>query len=93
MKTFVFSLDNKKIYNLKEDDKNRAVYHDKDSGPCFGGGRDICINGNPINGNNLYTYKSSYDYKEDNQFLSEYDEEKDINLKALEYEVFQIILN
>ena len=93
MKTFIFSLDNKRIYNLKEGRKDEAVYHHKDSGPCFGGGRDIAIIGNPIKENNLYTYKSSYDYKEDNQFLSEYDEEKDINLKALEYEVFQIIFN
>ena len=40
MITFVFSLDNKKLYNLLNPDC-AAVYHDKNSGPCFGEGRDI----------------------------------------------------
>ena len=34
-KTFVFSLDNKKIYYLK--DIENAVYHNKNRGSCFGG--------------------------------------------------------
>ena len=37
MKTFVFSLDNKKIYYLVNSNVN-AIYHHKKSGPCFGGG-------------------------------------------------------
>ena len=49
MKTFIFSLDNKKIYHLKNE--NDAVYHDKNTGPCFGGGRDIAIDRNPIKEN------------------------------------------
>ena len=87
MKTFVFSLDNKKIYDLISSDN--AVYHHIGSGPCFGGGRDIALDGNPIKENKLYTLECSYDYKGDTQPLSEYQES---NLKALEYEVFQIIL-
>ena len=86
-KTFVFSLDNKKIYYLNNPDN--AVYHDINSGPCFGGGRDIALDGNPIKDNKLYTLECSYDYQGDIHPLSEY---KDNNLKALEYEVFQIIL-
>ena len=86
-KTFVFSLDNKKIYYLISGCD--AVYHDKESGPCFGGGRDIAIDRNPIKENTLYTIQSSFDYKGENQSLSEY---QCLNyLKALEYEVFQII--
>ena len=46
MKTFVFSLDNKKIYHLKNN--KRAVYHSKNHGPCFGSGHDIGIIGNPF---------------------------------------------
>ena len=88
MKTFVFSLDNKKIYYLKSKDDN-AVYHNYSEGPCFGKGHDIGIEGNPIKENKLYTYQSSYDYKGDNQCLSEYIYPS--HIKALEYEVFQII--
>ena len=86
-KTFVFSLDNKKIYYLK--DIENAVSHDKGSGPCFGRGCDINIEGNPLKENTLYTYQTSYDYKGDSKALSEYDGLN--NLKALEYEVFQVI--
>ena len=84
-KTFVFSLDNKKIYYLNSCEN--AVYHDINAGPCFGGGRDIALDGNPIKNNNLYTLECSYDYQGDIHPLSEY---KDNNIKALEYEVFQI---
>ena len=86
MKTFIFSLDNKKIYYLKNE--NDAVYHDKNSGPCFGSGRDISIDGNPIKENSLFTYPGTYDYIGDHNSLSEYDGNS--VLKALEYEVFQV---
>ena len=86
-KTFVFSLDNKKIYYLK--DFYNAIYHNKNLGPCFGFGHDIGIIGNPLKEKALYTYQCSYDYKGDSNALSEY--ESPNKLKALEYEVFQII--
>ena len=89
LKSFVFSLDKKKIYSLKSG--FNAVYHNKDSGPCFGGGRDIAIDNNPIKENTLYTFQSSYDYKGDNYSLSECDGQNNIRIKALEYEVFQVI--
>jgi len=66
-----------------------AVYHNKNSGPCFGRGRDIAIDRNPIKENTLYTCQSSYDYKGDKYSLSEYYDKQYI--KALEYEVFQVI--
>ena len=88
IKTFVFSLDNKNIYYLK-DKESIAVVHYYDCGPCFGDGYDIGIIGNPIKENKLYTFQNSYDYKGGNQCLSEYINPS--NIKALEYEVFQII--
>ncbi len=84
MKTFVFSLDNKKIYDLK--DVDYAVHHYFNYGPYFGNG-DICVKGNPIQETKLSTNQMSYDYKGDKSALSE----SSFNIKALEYEVFQVI--
>ena len=81
-------MDNKKIYHLKSGFD--AVCHHKESGPCFGYGHDIAIDGNPLKENTLYTDQYSFDYKGDKQSLSEYQYPNN-ELKALEYEVFQII--
>ena len=92
LKTFVFSLDNQKIYYLIK--KEKSVYHYKDYGPCFGEGHDIGIVGNPIKEKVLYTCQLSYDYKGDQYSLSEYKYNKIFNkkkIKALEYKVFQFI--
>ena len=88
MKTFVFSLDNKKIYNLRKG-KIGAVYHFINSGPCFGGGRDIAIDKNIFKERNLFTHQISFDYHGQEYALSECDYEN--KGKALEYEVFQVI--
>ena len=85
--SFLFSLDKNEIYSLISG--FNAVYHNKDSGPCFGCGHDIAIDKNPIKENTLYTYQCSYDYKGDIYSLSEYNGNNKI--KALEYEVFQVI--
>ena len=82
--TFVFSLDNKKIYDLK--DVDYAVHHYFNYGPYFGNG-DICIKGNPIQETKLSTSQMSYDYKGDKSTLSE----SSFNIKALEYEIFQVL--
>ena len=82
-KTFVFSLDNKKIYNLK------AVYHDEQYGPCFGYFDEITIGGNPIEEKCLEINQNYFDYRGDKQALSEYNDNN--HIKALEYEVFHII--
>ena len=71
MKTFVFSLDNQNIYYLKDNGKN-AVYHHHETGPCFGSGHDISIEGNPIKENKLFTFQSSFEYNGGNNPLSEY---------------------
>ena len=81
-------MDNKKIYYLISSDY--AVCHDKEYGPCFGEGYDIGIKGNPITENVLYTYQAGFDYKGDEQSLSEYNNRS--QLKAIDYEIFQIIL-
>ena len=88
MKTFVFSLDKLNIYYLKNERKS-AVFHNKDSGPCFGGGRDIAIDNNPIKENSMYTRENSFNYKGNKICLSEYNAQGKI--KAFEYEVFQIL--
>ena len=90
MKTFVFSLDKKKIYFLKRPEK--AVHHVKEYGPCFGFGHDIGIEGNPIKGNHMITYQSSYDYKGDYNSLSD-NTTYDNKGKIQDYEVYQIIFN
>ena len=88
--TFVFSLDNKKIYNLKNSQK--TVYHRKAHGLCFGEVNDIGNVGNLIKENTLYTYQSSYDYYGAYYSLSEYKEDGN-RLKAYDYEDFQVIFN
>jgi len=88
-KTFIFSLDNKKIYYLKSQD-SIAVYNFGGYGPCFGSLDDIVIRGNPIKEKCLQTNPYSFDYKGDQQPLSESNNNQ---IKALEYEVFQIIFH
>ena len=88
-KTFIFSLDDKKIFSANS---SSPVYHSKDCGPCFGRGWDIGIEGNPINENKLWVFKSSsFDYNGYNSSLSECNYSN--KGKALEYEVFQVIFN
>ena len=89
-KTFLFSLDCKKIYYLKNGYYS-AVYHNKESGPIFGGGFDIGLIGNPLKENTFYTLQTSYEYNGNENPLSEYQSPN--KLKVLEYEVFQIIFD
>ena len=88
MKTFVFSLDNKTIYNLKNE-KVDSVYHEKNCGPCFGNGWDIGFEGNPLEEKRLITFKNSFDYKGDKNSLSEFVNGNEG--KIIEYEVFEVI--
>ena len=88
-KTFIFSLNDKKIFPLNN--IHKAVCHNKNCGPCFGSGWDIGIEGNPINENKLWVYKGSFDYNGYNSLLSECNYKN--KGKALEYEVFQVIFN
>ena len=84
---FIFSLDKRKVYPYKKD--GRAIFCRETYGPCFGFGFDIGIDGDPIKGKNLKTYKSSssYEYGSDS-VLSEDTNYSGIN--AIDYEVFEI---
>ena len=90
---FLFSLDKQKIYSYKKNGK--AIYNDKDYGPCFGNGRDIGINQHGIQEKHLYTNESSsscsYNFNGDNNALSE--DGKASLIYAAEYEVFQVIFS
>ena len=83
-KTFVFSLDNKKIYSLKSV-SYVAVYHNITRGPEFGS-NDINIRGNIIEERGLFINQNCFDYKGDINALCEYQK----FLKAIEYEVFKV---
>ncbi len=90
---FLFSLDKQRIYSYKND--GNAIYCNKDYGPTFGCGHDICLGNNPIQQKQLYTYESwsspSYNYNGDNNALSESGNAS--RIYAAEYEVFQVIFN
>ena len=89
---FLFSLDKQKIYSYKNNGK--AIYNYKDCGPWFGYGSDIYIAQHGIQEKHLYTNESSsscsYNYYGDNNALSE--DGKASYIFALEYEVFQVIV-
>ena len=90
--TFVFSLDNKKIYNLISI-YQEAVYHHEDYGPRFGW-KDIIIEGNPIENYKLRSIPDDYDYNGDKHPLSESDDSYNNGyIKALEYEVFEVLFD
>ena len=86
-KSFLFSLDQKKIYHYKKGGFDINKYR----GPCFG---NIQIGGHGIFLKNLYTNESNtdtyYDFQGVNNALSE--DGKGNGIHALEYEVFQVVL-
>ena len=77
--TFVFSLDNKKIYFLKKMNST-AVFHNEKFWPYFGEYEDMAILGNPIKDKCL-KIKGDYYNISLNKSQSP--------MKALEYEVFR----
>ena len=89
---FLFSLDKQKIYSYKNN--GYAIYNYKDSGPIFGCGHDITLYLHGIQEKHLYTNESgsscSYNYYDDKNALSE--DGKASWIFALEYEVFQVIV-
>ena len=82
---FIFSLDKQEIYPYIKN--GNAIYCNKNNGPTFGSGWNIWIEGNVLKKNGLTTFKSSYERKIN--FLEVYYPNF---TKALDYEVFQIIL-
>ena len=93
-KSFLFSLDNRKIYSYKCNGK--AIYCHKDFGPTFGTGYTIKIDGNPLTGKFLYTYEfypdgCSYNFNGDSSALSESGKGNQSYIYAGDYEVYQVI--
>ena len=90
--TFIFSLDNKNIFNIKNINLS-SVYHNKDYGPCFGFG-DIEMLGNPIKEYKLCMTKDKFEYKGDEYPPSKSDDNyNDGYIKAVEFEVFQVLFD
>jgi len=93
-KSFLFSLDKRKIYSYKCNGK--AIYCHKDYGPTFGAGFTIKIGGNAINEKKLYTYEfypdgCSYNFNQDPNALSESGKGGASYIYANEYEVFKVL--
>ena len=84
---FLFSFDKQKIYPIRNDSK-AAIRCKKEWGPCFGGGKDIGITGNPIEEKVLKTHQASYSYNGEMDGLSEVNDHSGIT--ADEVEVFRI---
>jgi hypothetical protein len=84
---FLFSFDKQKIYPIRNDSK-AAIRCKKEWGPCFGGGKDIGIMGNPIKDKVLKTRQASYSYNGEMDALSEVNDHSGIT--ANEVEVFRI---
>ena len=79
---FVFSVNNKKIYNIK--DKSRAIYCRNDLALFFSSSSDIYIYNNCFN-SQRGTFQSAYDYKGENYALNG---ESKFDLE--DYEVYQV---
>ena len=90
-KTFIFSLDYEEIGPFIEYDKN-AVFHDENYGPCFGYKPEIAIIGNPLIEKKLRLSHTKYEYKE-NKNIQLIDDQETNRIKALDYEVFQVIFD
>ena len=90
-KTFIFSLDSEQISLLKEYNKT-AVFQYKDYGPCFGYKPDIGIMGNPLIEKKLRLSHWKQDNKE-NKNIQLIDNQGTNYIKALDYEVFQVIFD
>ena len=94
-KSFLFSLDKRKIYSFKCNGK--AIYCHKDFGPTFGSGFTIKIGKNAINEKLLYTYEyypdgCSFNFNGDQSALSESGKGKATYIYAREYEVYKVQL-
>ena len=89
--TFIFSLDSEQISLLKEYNKT-AVFHNKDYGPCFGYTPDIGIMGNPLIEKKLRLSHWKQEYKETKN-IQLIDNQGTNYIKALDYEVFQVIFD
>ena len=88
---FLFSLNNKEKYNLKDKDDFKAVRHYYNNGPVFGGGNDLFILNNCLSTDENGCGSCSYDFKTINLSGKE-PTEFDVfhKFKIVDYEVFLI---
>lgn len=89
---FTFSLDKKKFYKIKPE--NKAITCDKNFGPSFGYGDDITICDKCFSIKNSFTNEQysgcSFDYNNDNSALSNFG--NGIGMYVRDYQVLQVII-
>ena len=68
------------------------MFHDENYGPCFGYKPEIAIIGNPLIEKKLRLSQTKYEYKE-NKNIQLIDDQETNPIKALDYEVFQVIFD
>ena len=88
---FLFSLENKKKFILKNKTDNFAVCHLKQFGPIFGEGADLLVHNHSLENNKSFTKLFSYKSNDDGKNLL-----NGVNktfFKIVDYEVYQIIIN
>ena len=93
---WIFSLDAKEKYKLKNANSNQGVYCHTSYGPTFGGGHDIYISNNPSSDNSCYSnYGHSYESKGLSYSTTQAQSHLagSYNFKVLEIEVFQLSTN
>lgn len=83
-KAFLYSIDQKEFYFIKNDQKEYAIYCNNKYGPAFGKGHDLYISSNCRN-NSSFTKQESYDYKGKTDTLV-----GSQKFSAIDYEVYQI---
>ena len=88
---FLFSIDKQSIFPIKNPDGKDAIRCRENWGPCFGKGKDIGIEDNPIKNPALKAFNYSYIYNNEEFPLLERKGDDYSPLKVKEIEVFQII--
>ena len=93
---WIFSLDAKEKYKLKNENAHQGVYCNASYGPTFGGGHDIYVCNNSNNTNSCYS-NYGYSYETKGMTYSSTQAQSHLagsyNFKTEEVEVFQLCTN
>jgi hypothetical protein len=87
-KSFLFSLDTKKKYKIKDEQKDNAIFYCRNISFCFGSGCDLYISNNCTSNFENQVGNVSYDVPSENELNNGHN-----NFKVLNYEVYNIIFN